>query len=118
MYSGQERFWSIILKQKIDMVLAANTGDFFREFLTLCMASIADAGNMFFGSRYNIALAADPENIVERHYYRIGQICGIAIVHIGPECFHSAIIRAIYDVKQPGEIESFDDAMMNAVYGE
>ena len=126
-----DRFWTIFLKQKFDFVLhdvsvrfagesAADCGGPFREFLTLATSRLADAGNMFFGDKSRIGFTAFPEHVIKKHYFTMGQLCGVSILHLGrgPECFHPAIARAIYDIKQPVEIEPFDDAMLEATLSE
>ena len=126
-----DRFWTIFLKQKFDFVLhdvsvrfagesAADCGGPFREFLTLATSRLADAGNMFFGDKSRIGFTAFPEHVIKKHYFTMGQLCGVSVLHLGrgPECFHPAITRAIYDIKQPVEIEPFDDAMLEATLSE
>ena len=105
------KFWTLIFKQKFDVVndtlvirfageAAADAGGPFNEFLTLCMKRFSAAPGLFFGHVNSLCFKAVPEDLMEERCFKIGQLTGLSILHSGrgPESLHPLIIKAIYDM--------------------
>ena len=121
----QREFWQILFRQKFDLSkvslkvrfageAAKDLGGPIREFLTLCMRRFLDLGSMVFGSSKSLCFTAIAEAILADKYYKLGQITVLSILTTGrgPECLHPAIVRAIFQVKQPEVIENIEDAFI------
>ena len=117
-----EKFWKVIFSQRFDLSkqnlfirfaseAASDAGGLYREFLTLTMKRLPQLSNVFFGGLH-ICFSSNTEPVLNNIYFKLGQLCAVAIITIGrgPEIFHPAITRALFDVEQPEHIESIEDA--------
>lgn len=118
------RFWPILFRQKFDLSnallngrfageAAADAGGPLREFLTLAMKRIPES-SVIFGSVDQICFNSNPEALLSNTYYKLGQLTGLSVITHGrgPECLHPAIVRAMYKVDQPMEMEEVDDGLI------
>lgn len=116
-------FWNILFRQNFDLAsedvkvrfageAAADDGGPLKEFLTLSMKIFKEC-NLCFGNK-ECALRSSPDD-PENRFYKLGQITGLSILITGrgPECLHPAVVRAIFDVDQPQEIEPIEDGLIN-----
>ena len=120
-----EKFWNILLKQSFDLVqhnlnirfageAAADQGGPYREFLTLAMKHFPNLTNMFVGNSSQLCFSSHPESILEQNYFKLGQLVGVSVLTFGrgPGCLHPALVRAMFDIKQPEVIEDVDDGVI------
>ena len=125
MQRDQRQFWQILFRQKFDLSkvslkvrFAGEAAEDLRgpigEFLTLCMRRFPDLGFMVFGSSKSLCSTANVKAVLADKYYKLGQITALSILSIGrgPECLHPAIVRAMFQVKQPEVIENIEDAFI------
>ena len=126
---ARDRFWPILFKQKFDLKSqhirvrfagepAADAGGPLREFLHLCMKNFKECG-LVMGEKA-IFLSCKSQSLVERMYHKLGQLTGLAILTLGrgPECLHPAVVRAIFCIEQPVQIEEVDDGALLKVLEE
>ena len=78
------------------------------------MRRFPDLGFTVFGSSKSLSLTANAEAVLADKYYKLGQITALSILTIGrgPECLHSAVVQAMFQVKQPEVIENIEDAFI------
>ncbi len=118
-------FWKVLFRQRFDLSqtslnvrlseeAAADAGGPFREFLTLAMKRIPELRDLTFGSPNKICCNANTDAVMSNKYHVLGQLTGVSILTNGrgPECLHPAIVRSMYNVKQPFEIEEVDDEII------
>lgn len=116
-------FWKILFRQNLDLSVhspnvrfageaAADAGGPLREFFTLAMQRFKELPSMTFGGNESVCFTCDAESVLSKKYFMVGQICGVSILTLGrgPECIHPAIVRALFKVEQPEEIEEVDDS--------
>lgn len=117
-------FWDILFKQDFDLnhhdlkirfagEPASDDGGPLREFLTLCMQNLPLSG-LFFGSSESMAFISNPEAVLQKKFYIVGQLTALSILlnGRGPEMFHPAIVRALFERDQPTKIEHIEDAVI------
>ena len=99
---------------------AADAGGPLREFFTLAMQRLKELPSMTFGGDRSICFTSDTDSVLSKKYFLVGQICGVSILSLGrgPECIHPAVVRALFKIDQPVEIEGIDDASINGKISE
>ena len=99
---------------------AADVDGPFREFFILCMKLFGSVTNVFFGGQNQLCFSTNPERVLEGVYFKLGQLVAAAIITLGrgTECFHPAIVRGMYGIVQPNEMEYIDDAQVNYILSE
>ena len=70
-----------------------------------------------FGQKKSICIKNDPSSVIGNHYFVVGQLVGLSVLKLnrGPKCIHSAVVRAIFDIEQPSELETVEEEMLNSI---
>ena len=94
---------------------AADAGGRLREFFTLAMHRFSQLPSMTFGTDHSVCFISDTDSVLSKKYFLVGQVCGVCILTLGrgPECIHPAVVRALFKIDQPKEIEGVNDASIN-----
>ena len=114
------KFWELVFWQKIDFSTCvvsviwagepgADGGGLLREFLLFAMENFP-IGTHFFGTGNKLFLTALPTAIISKEYCILGQLCALAILHIGrgPTCFHLCLVKAVFTGRSSFPLELFD----------
>lgn len=90
---------------------ASDYGGPLRDFLTLSMQLFSDNSSLLFGSKNVFAFKMNIEGLVQKSFYKLGQLTALSILlqSRGPECLHPVVVRALFCIEQPAEIEKIDD---------
>ena len=72
---------------------------------------------MFFGEKNSICFTNDPASVIGNHYFVVGQLVGLSVLKINcdPECIQPAVVRAMFNIEQPLELETVEDEMLNSI---
>ena len=118
------RFWNVLWRQKFDLSketimirfageAGADAGGPLREFLTLAMQRFSKISGLLFGEG-EVCFKLVPQSLLDRSYYKLGQLTGLAIVIIGrgPECLNPIIVNTLFN-QQPSQISFVKDAELS-----
>ena len=119
-HRNTSKFWELVFRQKIDFSTCdvsviwagepgADGGGLLREFLLFAMENFP-IGTHFFGTGNKLFFTALPTAIISKEYCILGQLCALAILHIGrgPTCFHLRLVEAVFTGRSSFPLESFD----------
>ena len=103
-------FWDILCRQNFDLSYheinvrfageaGSDDGGPLREFLTIAMRNFSQSG-LLFGGNQSLAFQANPEAILQKRFYKIGQLVALSVLlnERGPENIHPAIMHALYNL--------------------
>lgn len=118
-------FWSVLFKQKVDfnhfrVIWAGETssddGGPFREFLLWCMENFHLLNSYFFGERYKLFFTALTDAVIKKHYFVLGQLSALSILHIGrgPQCLHPGIVDRILHSPHPALLDDIQNGEYEA----
>ena len=123
-----KRFWPVIFRQTFDLTkeelnvrfageAGSDNGGYFREFLCQAMKLLPEISCMFFGEKKSICFTNDPSSVIGNHYFVVGQLVGLSVLQIsrGPECIHTAVVRTMFNIEQPLELETVEYEMLNSI---
>ena len=71
-------------------------------------------GQLVFGEPTRLAFRLSSEGILQKHFYKLGQLSAYSILLLGsgPECFHPAVVRALFRKEQPLLLEEIEDGFI------
>ena len=120
-------FWAILFRQNFDLAqhdivvrfageAGADVGGPLREFLVLCMRKLPLLGQLVFGEPTSLAFQLSSEGILQKQFYKLGQLSAYSILLLGrgPECFHPAVVRALFRREQPLLLEEIEDGFIKS----
>ena len=81
------------------------------------MKLLPEISCIFFGEKKSICFTNDPSSVIGNHYFVVGQLVGLSVLKInrGPKCIHPAVVRTMFDIEQPLELETVEDEMLNSI---
>ena len=93
----------------------ADVGGPLREVLVLCMRKLPFLGQLVLGEPTSLAFQLSREVILQKQFYKLGQLSAYSILLLGrgPECFHPAIVRALFRREQPLLFKEIDGFIKN-----
>ena len=119
-HRNTSKFWELVFRQKINFSTCdvsgiragepgADGGGLPREFLLFAMENFP-IDTHFFGTGNKLFFTALPTAIISKEYCILGQLCALAILHIGrgPACFHLCLVEAVFTGRSSFPLESFD----------
>jgi len=117
-------FWDILFRQNFDLnhheinvrfagEAGSDDGGPLREFLTIAMRNFSQSG-LLFGANNSLAFQVNPEAILQKRFYKIGQLVALSVLlnGRGPENIHPAVVRTLYNMEQPEKVEDIEDAFI------
>ena len=71
-------------------------------------------GQLVFGEQTSPAFQLSCEVILQKQFYKLGQLSAYSILLLGrgPECFHPAIVRALFRREQPLLFKEIEDGFI------
>ena len=92
----------------------ADVGGPLREVLVLCMRKLPFLGQLVLGEPTSLAFQLSREVILQKQFYKLGQLSAYSILLLGrgPECFHPAIVRALFRREQPLLFKEIEDGFI------
>ena len=81
------------------------------------MKVLPEISFLFFGEKNSICFTNDPASVIGNHYFVVGQLVGLSVLKINrdPECIQPAVVRAMFNIEQPLELETVEDEMLNSI---
>ena len=118
-------FWAVLFRQNFDLTqhdivvrfageAGADVGGPLREFLVLCIRKLPLLGQLVFGEPTSLAFQLSSEGIMQKQFYKLGQLSGYSILLLGrgPVCFHPVVVRALFRQEQPLLLEEIEDGFI------